>query len=71
MRQILIAAAAFAVCGLFVQTPARADMVYTPGGPLVEGGICRITTVNSDEFYGYMAPCATPAPAAKRGRMKR
>ena len=56
MRQILIAAAALAVGGIFAATAARAEPVYEPGGLVQIGGYCKVVTSDFDNF-GYYAPC--------------
>jgi hypothetical protein len=69
MRHLLTAAAVIAVGGFFALTPARAEMLYYQGGPVVQNGMCQIST-DGDQRYGYWAPCPNQ-PVQMHHRSKR
>lgn len=79
MRHVLIAAAAFAACGLLTSTTANAQVPYEPGGPVQVGNMCKVPAGTDywpqAEAYGHYAPCAigayAEAPAVRKHRQYR
>ena len=64
MRHVLTAVAAIAACGLVAATSARAEVQFQPGGPKQIGKMCQVFT-DSEQMYGYLAPC----PKAQKAKV--
>lgn len=63
MRTVLIASAiAFGIASM---SPAYAEPTFDTAGPMKQSGLCKVNTSGVDEMYGYLAPCAPQAKAAK------
>lgn len=44
---------------------ANAEPTYVSGGPVIQGGMCAIST-DGGTVYGYLAPCAPTAATSKK-----
>jgi len=64
MRSLLTVCAALAAVTFIATAPARADMVHSQGGPMMEGKMCWAST-NNDLGYGYWRECPKPERAMR------
>jgi hypothetical protein len=70
MRHAMNAIAAIAACGLIAATSAHAELQFQPGGPKQIGNMCQVFT-DSEQMYGYLAPCPKPQAKAVKPRKKK